>query len=395
MVKGSNRIARRSFLRAGSSLLGAALLAPSFAGMSLAQNADGTSKRGGTLNIVIESEPNSLDPHASATSFTVQLVAQHYSSLLKYDPQDYPTVVGDLAESWVVSEDGRTITFRLREGVKFHDGSSLTSDDVKATFERLRNPPEGIISARKAQFSGVDTIETADPLTVIFVLKQRNPAFLQLLASPWNAIYSARLLAEDPNYPASRPMGTGPFRFVEYAKGSHWTSERFDDYFVPDRPLLDGIKAVFISGAGVTNALEGGQVDGNFFLLSPAAASRLKGRMGDRMYFPQSSFNNITFVTINTAKAPFDDVRVRKALNLTLDRVEGMQFLATLASQERPALLMPTASPFRVSDDDIKKLPGFEGDPEKSARNREEARRLLKEAGHENLRLTLLNRNIR
>lgn len=364
--------------------------------VSAGQNADAQQpKRGGVLTHVVESEPNSIDCHASATSFTIQLVAPHYSTLLKYDPVAYPKIVGDLADSWQASPDGTAYTFKLVPGVLFHDGSTLTSADIKATYERLRNPPEGIISARKEQLADIDSIETPDPLTVVFKLKKPNAAFPSLVASPWNCIYSAKKLAEDPNYPAKQPMGTGPFKFVEYVKGSHWIAERFDGYFRKGHPYLDGIKAVFISGPGVINALAGGQVDGTFFLLSPASAKRLQQSLGDKMVFPTNSFNIVNFVTVNTTKPPFDDLRVRQALNLAIDRREGMIFLKDLTNSERSALLMPTSATVRVPDADIMKLPGYNDDAKAAAARREKAKSLLKEAGQEKLKVVLLNRNIR
>jgi len=352
-------------------------------------------KRGGMLTHVVESEPNTIDCHASATSFTMQLMAIHYSTLLKYDPAKYPDIIGDLAKSWEVSADGKSYSFKLHAGVKFHDGSTLESTDVKATYDRLRNPPDGIISARREQLADVASIETPDPLTVVFRLKKPNAALLSLLASPWNCVYSAKKLAEDPNYPAKKVVGSGPFKFVEHVKGSHWTAERFDGYFRNGRPHLDGIKALFIGGPGVINALAGGQIDATFFLISPASAQRLKSSLGDKMVFPTASFNIVNFVTVNTTKPPFDDPRVRKALNLAIDRDEGMIFLKELTNSERPALLMPTAATIRVPDQQILKLPGYSDDAKESAKRREQAKALLKAAGHEKLKLTLLNRNIR
>jgi peptide/nickel transport system substrate-binding protein len=381
------RVARKRWLVAAS----AAVLTFGAAQCAQAQEP----KRGGVLTYVVESDPNSIDCHASATSFTMQLVAPHYSTLLKYDPTAYPKIIGDLAESWQLSPDGGTYTFKLVRNVLFHDGTPLTSADVKATYERLRNPPDGITSARREQLADVASIETPDPLTVVFKLKRPNTAFLSFLASPWNCIYSAKVLAEDPNYPAKKPMGTGPFKFVEYVKGSHWTGQRFDGYFRKGRPYLDGVKAVFISGAGVINALAGGQVDGTFFLLSPASAKRLQQSLGNKMVFPSNLYNITTFVTVNVTKPPFDNPKVRKALNLALDRREVMILLKELTNLDRPALLLPTAATIRTPDADIMKLPGFNDDAKAAAARREQAKALLKEAGQSRLKVVLLNRNIR
>jgi peptide/nickel transport system substrate-binding protein len=381
----------RQYARLLSAMSAATLLFIGPAGHADAQ----TPKRGGILTQVVESEPNSIDCHASATSFTMQLAAMHYSTLLKYDNANYPKIVGDLAESWQISPDGKTYTFKLHPNVKFHDGSVLTAKDIAATYERLRNPPEGIVSARREQLSDVASIETPDATTVVFRLSKPNAALPSLLASPWNCVYSAAKLAQDPAYPAKAPMGSGPFKFVEYVKGSHWTSERFNDYFREGRPYLDGIKSLFISGPGVINALAGGQVDGTFFLLSPASAKRLQQSLGSKMVFPQGPFNIVNFITINVTKPPFDDPRVRKAINLAIDRDEGMIFLKELTNSDRAGLLMPTAADIRVPDADIMKLPGYSDDAKTSAARREQAKALLKEAGQEKLKLVLLNRNIR
>ncbi len=105
-----------------------------------------------------------------------------------------------------MSDDGLTYRFALVPNVRFHDGSPLTSADIKATYERLRNPPAGSPAPRKALFDDISSIETPDPATVVFQLKQRNVSMLTVLANPWNCIYSAAKLASDPTYPGRCPM---------------------------------------------------------------------------------------------------------------------------------------------------------------------------------------------
>src|SRR5215207_3483086 len=108
-----------------------------------------TPRRGGELVFVVSAEPPSFDGHKETTFAMVHPVSPHYSLLLRFDPDNYPKIVGDLAESWTVSPDNLTYTFKLRDGVKFHDGSSLTSRDVKVSYDRIVAPPEGVTSARK------------------------------------------------------------------------------------------------------------------------------------------------------------------------------------------------------------------------------------------------------
>ena len=111
--------------------------------------AEPVSKRGGMLNFAVDAEPPNYDCHANVSFATLHPIAPHYSTLLKFDTANYPQVEGDLAESWAVSPDKLTYTFKLHSNVLFHDGSPLTSEDVKASYERIVRPPPGIVSVRR------------------------------------------------------------------------------------------------------------------------------------------------------------------------------------------------------------------------------------------------------
>jgi peptide/nickel transport system substrate-binding protein len=371
-----------------ATLLLSVLFAATFVAESVAQ----APKRGGILRHPVEGEPSNFDCHAAATSFSLQVLSPHYSTLLKYDRNDFSKIIGDLADSWTVSPDRLTYTFKLRPGVKFHDGSDFSSADIKATFDRLRDPPAGITSARKGQFSSIESIETPSADTVVFKLNRTNPAALIMFASPWNCVYSAKKLAQDPAWYNTNVMGTGPFVFEEYSKGSHWSAKRFDQYFLQGKPYLDGIRAFFISGAGVVNALAGGQVDGIFFLVAPPDQTRLKSLRGDAIQLDSGTFNITNFVTVNTRKPPFNDARVRKALSLAIDRQGGMEGLTRLAALDFPTVFMPPGALGEFTKDEMAKLPGYGDDIEA---RRAEAKKLLAEAGVPNLKFTLLNRNVR
>jgi len=170
-------------------------------------------KRGGTLNFAVVAETSGYDCHASQTFALLHPVTPHYSLLVRWNATENSQVIGDLAQSWTISPDGLTYTFKLHQGVKFHDGSPLTSEDVKATFERIANPPEGVISVRKERFGDVAGIEAPDPATVVFTLKAVNASFLALLASPFNCVYSAAKLRQNPKYPDTEVMGSGAFQY--------------------------------------------------------------------------------------------------------------------------------------------------------------------------------------
>ncbi len=130
-------------------------------------------RRGGELVFVVPAEPPSYDAHREETFAIVHPAAPHYSTLLRVDPFDRSgtRIVGDLAESWSPSRDGRTYTFTLRRGVRFHDGSELTARDVKATYDKIIFPPPGVASNRKGEYIVVEAVEAPDSLTVVFRLR--------------------------------------------------------------------------------------------------------------------------------------------------------------------------------------------------------------------------------
>ncbi|MCA0423179.1 MAG: ABC transporter substrate-binding protein [Proteobacteria bacterium] len=241
-------------------------------------------------------------------------------------------------------------------------------------------------------FGDIDTIETPDPLTVVFKMKNPNPAMLEHFASPWNWVYAAKDLAANANAPRTAINGTGPFRLGEHVRGSHITGTRNDKYFRQGRPYLDGFRGVFMTQpAAMMNALQGGQVMAEFRGISPAERDRLVQVMGDRIRIEESSWTLNLMVVFNTEKKPFDDVRVRRALHLAIDRRAGAQGLARTATLRDPGGLVRPGSPFAMKDEDLLKVPGFGRD---IAAARAEARKLLREAGVPNLTFVLHNRNL-
>src|ERR1051325_6305035 len=208
-------------------------------------------RQGGELVFVVPSEPPSYDAHQEETFGVIHPMAPHYNTLLRVDPTDKTDTkpVGDLAESWTVSKDGLTYTFKLHHGVKFHDGSEMTSKDVKASYDKIINPPAGIKSLRKDMYDAVTSVEAPDPNTVVFKLKWPETSFLLAVASPWNWIYKADIIAKDPHWYETHVMGTGPFKFVEHVKGSHWVGKKNPDYWDKGKPYLDGYRIVFISAS--------------------------------------------------------------------------------------------------------------------------------------------------
>jgi peptide/nickel transport system substrate-binding protein len=290
-------------------------------------------KRGGTLQFAISAETPNYDCHGSDTYATLHFSAPFYNTLLRFNLAKFPEIEGDLADSWTIAPDLMSYTFKLHPGVKFHDGTPLTSADVKATYDRMRNPPAGVVSTRQATFADVGTIETPDANTVIFKMKAVNASMLDHFASPWNCIYSAKDLAADANAPKTKINGTGPFVFVEHVKGGHVAGKRNDNYFKPGLPYLDGFRGVFtLQAAAMLNAIQGGQLLAEYRGISPAERDRLVTAMGDKIRIEESSWTINLLVVFNTERKPFDDVRVRKALLMAIDRWGGSQGLSRIST---------------------------------------------------------------
>lgn len=348
-----------------------------------------TPVKGGTLTYAVQGETSTYDCHAGSSFSNIHFLAPHFSLLIRFDPKDYPKIVPDLAKSWTVSDDGLTYTFKLNEGVKFHDGSVLTAKDIKASYERIWKPTAGVVSVRAALFEGLESIAAPDDLTVVFRVKQPDAGMLSNFASPWNCIYSAAKLAEDPLHPTKTLMGTGPFVFVEHVAGSHWVGRRFEDYFRKGLPYLDGFRAQSMGGTAIVNAIAGGQIQAEFRGFPPADASRIQRARGNDVVFSESEWLAHFFFSFNTEKKPFNDIRVRRALTMAVDRWGGAAPMSRITFLSTVGGLMRPGSDMALRGDALVDLPGFSKDIEAS---RKEARALLKEAGVSDLSFTVTNR---
>src|SRR6266478_7879728 len=361
--------------------------------LAAAQSPD-TPRRGGILLAAIGADAPSLDPHQEQTFATIQPVAPLYSTLLQIDPYSYPNVVGDVASEWKISPDGLTYTFKIRQDIRFHDGSPLTAADVKASYDKILNPPEGVRSIRKHHYSAVASVEAPDPATVVFKLKFPSASLLANLASPSNVIFPKKYLDKDPNYFKNNVMGSGPFRFKSYTRGATFEGERNPDYFVKDRPFLDGYKFYISTETSVrAAAIRSGRAYIEFRDLPLAEVDAIRKTLGDKVVVQETPATGLFGIAMNQTVKPFTDVRVRKALTLAFDRYTAGRVLYPLASLRDVGGLMRPATEWAMSDAELQKLPGFGKDTEK---NRAEARRLLAEAGYPNgFKLVLKNRNVK
>src|SRR5437879_2549840 len=238
---------RRRFLKtaagttAGAALTAWSLKRPAPARAAVrsdrARAAEPNPKRGGVLKWAGPAEVAHFDVHQGAFRF---VLGQMHNNLVRFNPADgLKTIIPDLAESWKASSDGKTYTFKLRDGVKFHDGTAFSSADVVATFSRIIFPPAGMASIYKDQFAPVDKVEAIDRLNVRFILKEPQPYFLELFTPSSMIIYSKKALDEN-NQDLRKVIapGTGAFMFKERKVAEKWVMVRNPRYWGQESPYL-------------------------------------------------------------------------------------------------------------------------------------------------------------
>jgi peptide/nickel transport system substrate-binding protein len=356
--------------------------------------ADEQPRRGGILNVALAANPPSLDMHQEQTFAVAQPLGPIYNNLIVFDPHNYPQIIGDLAKSWTVSDDTLTYTFTLHEGVKFHDDSPLTSADVKASWDRMVFPPEGVVSPRRGNYPMIKSIEAPDPATVVFHLHYPSPSFLTNIAHPANFIYAKKYLDQDQQWYKKNTMGSGPFKLKQYVHGASFEMERNPKYWKPGLPYLDGIKYYIITDDGARGkAIRAGRVDVELRFLPPSEVDAIKAQMGDKVVVADIQNIGNFGVTFNVDKKPFDDERVRKALSLALDRYDMLTTLRSFTNLAAVGGIMHPGSKWALSQEELQQFPGFGKDHEA---NLKEAKRLLAEAGYPNgFKTVLTNRNIK
>jgi peptide/nickel transport system substrate-binding protein len=358
--------------------------------------AEETPKHGGILTYMIPADaPPSFDAQREETYATIHAVAPFYSVLIRANPMDpgSPDMVCDLCtEMPEPTDEGATYTFKIRQGVKFHDGTPLTAADVAASWKKIIFPPPGVVSPRQSNFLMVDTVEAPDPMIVVFHLKFATDAFIPALADPYAWIYQKAKLDKDIHWYEKNIEGSGPFKFVRYETGQSIEGVRNPDYYHDGLPYLDGFKGIF-ADKQVTRveALRSDRAAIEFRGFPPTVRDELKQALGDQLAVQTSDWNCGGLVTPNHMRKPFDDPRVRRALTLAIDRWHTAPQLSKIAIVHTVGGVTFPGSPLAPSKEELEKIAGYWPDIEKS---RAEARRLLKEAGQENLTFELLNRNV-
>ena len=354
-------------------------------------------KYGGTLTYMIPADaPPSFDAHRETTFATIHSAAPFYSLLVRVNPNNPSSTTNFVCDLCTVmptpTDGGKTYTFNIRTGVKFADGSPLTAADVAASWNEIIFPPPGILSPRQSHYMMVDKVEASDPETVVFHLKFPTNAFLPALADPYSWIYQKKILDKDPRWYEKNIMGSGPFKFAGYQIGQSITGVRNPDYYRKGLPYLDGFVGIYAPQQVIQiDALRSDRAAIEFRGYPPAAIDELKRELGDKIATQQSDWNCGSFIEINHKKKPFDDVRVRRALSLAIDRWGTAPLISKIANVRTVGGIVFPGSPLAATKEELQKIAGWWPDIEKS---RAEAKRLLKEAGAEGLSFELLNRNV-
>jgi peptide/nickel transport system substrate-binding protein len=341
-----------------------------------------TPKYGGVLVTSPLSATPSLSPHEESTVATTQQASPCFNNLVYFDPakkvEGVDTLIPELAEKWSWQDSYRNLVFFLRRDVKWHDGKPFTSQDVKYTFDAVRGASDAKVklkvNPRKLWYDNVEHIEAPDAYTVVFRLKRPQPSLLVMLASGYSPVYPAHVpLAELKN----KCVGTGPFKLKDNKPGELIEYVKNPDYFVKGRPYLDGLKFVIIRDRSTQiAAVQSGQLDVAGSGWNRTNAENAKGG-APRLVVIEADSNVNDNVLINFKRAPFTDIRVRRAINLALDRkaylVGPRQGAATFGG----ALLPKPAGVWGLSVAEVNRLPGM-GDPVKQ---KAEAKKLLAEVG--------------
>ncbi len=321
-------LSRRDFLRRAGGFSAAALATTSLGSVLAACSkssdtggATGTSgsaaagsiKPGGTLQAALTGEPDTLDPATSTIYTGAQVYDNIFSKLIDIDTDG--SFVGVLATDWNADDD-TTWTFNLVDNATFHNGETFTADDVKYTFERILDPKTA--SSYSPLYDTIKSVEVASPTQAVFHLKTPFGPFLSNLANNGEIVNQKAVEAADP---ARNPVGTGPFKFVEWVQGDHITLEKFDGYFKEGKPYLDGIDFKFLLvDQGRIDGLSAGEL--NWVDAVPLQSLSTLSTDPSYTYVTSATAGIPDYLALNTAQAPFDDKLVRQAVYWALDRTQ-------------------------------------------------------------------------
>ncbi|MDE2803161.1 MAG: ABC transporter substrate-binding protein [Chloroflexota bacterium] len=347
---------------------------------------------GGTLLRAHATDPAGFDPVQDTSIAALDLIAPIYSQLLRVDVEAGGGALRpELAERWEVGDDGRSITFHLRQGVQWHDGQPFIADDVVAHFNRVISPPQGLFSSQRAPFLDVVDIAAPDASTVVFRTGNPSAGLLRSFAGGHYMVVSKHVMeretADDPRGLRSNPqalVGTGPFTFAEYNQGSNFRVERNPNYWDEGKPYLDGIEFFIMKDSAARfAALVTGRVHttpSGTASLTPTQARQARQDYSEAVEVVEARGPFWMGAAFNVERPPFDDARVRQALSLAVDRAA---YLTLVTGGEggvgMTAGFSPPGTDLGLPTEQLLALPGYGDDKDADIAR---AKELLAEAGH-------------
>jgi peptide/nickel transport system substrate-binding protein len=354
-------------------------------------------KQGGVLRITHRDSPASMSIHEEGTISVVLPMMGVFNNLVMFDQHKRQNsldgIVPDLAESWKWSEDGKTLTFSLRSGVKWHDGKPFTAADVKCTWDLLAGTaPENFkVNFRKGWYANVESVTVNGEHEAVFNLKTPQPALLALLASGFTPVYPCHV---SPGKMRQAPIGTGPFKFVEYKSNQGIKVARNPNYWKPGLPYLDGIEYTIITNRSTAIlAFVSGKFDVTFpYEITVPLVGDVKSQMPAAIC--DISPMNVAANVLMNPVPPFDDLEVRRAVAMALDRKSFLDILTQGQGDVGGAMQPLPDGRWGLPEAMLRELPGYDPDVAKS---REKARAVMAARGFgpaKPLKLKLSTRNL-
>jgi peptide/nickel transport system substrate-binding protein len=378
-----------------------ALLAGGLAAFAVTASPAFAQKQGGTLRISHRDNPPSASIHEESTISVVQPFMAVFNNLVVFDPKEKinspDKIVPDLAESWAYNPSQTELTFKLRSGVKWHDGKPFTAKDVKCTWDALAGKADeksDLIrkNPRRVWYSNLKEVKVGSDTEVTFVLDRPQPSFLSILAAGYSPVYACHAQGRDMR---SKPIGTGPFKVVDFKRNESIKLVRNPDYWKKGRPYLDAIDWKIVPNRS-TRML--GFVAGEFDMTFDSDVTfplleDIKKQKPDAVCEARPSNVNQN-ILINPEAPPFDKPEVRRALVLSIDQKPFNDILFQGNALSGAAMLPPPAGFWGMPKEMLQTLPGFSTDIEKS---RAEARKIMEGLGYSKdkpLKVKVSTRNI-
>ena len=332
-------------------------------------------KYGGILRVLQRGEAPSLDVHTSNFGLYEHL-GNVYQTIVRYDqlvPDNDSVIVGDLANKWEMSPDGKTYTFSFPAGIKWHDGVPFTAEDARVSIRRMEE-----FAGKKVNIRTVETVEAPDDLTLVVGLSRPTPSFIKGIALGSMPIAAKHIIEREGDL-TEVFIGTGPYTFVRYQRGEVLEVDKNPAYYKEGLPYLDGGQFLFIlDDATTTAAFRTGRLDltANFGNITRIQVRTIRRSIPDLQEWEKDKLS-APFLTFNTDQPPWNDVRLRRAAFLAIDRQAAIKVM-----DEGGRLgIVQFRGDFALPDEEMLKIPGLR--PEKDE-DRAEARRILADAGFPN-----------